>query len=77
MNKEMLKPYFAEWQTEVDITVVLKYIDSKAIIEWNASVEVYENTEDWYYIGNILLKPLNLYTEQEEISLLNLLLKLK
>ena len=86
---KILKLYYAEWQTEPDITVVLKYI-SKNI--WELRI-VYENdvlhlnnyyiaeTFVWYkrdreYLWNIPNKPFNLYTEEEKQQLLDLFAKL-
>lgn len=60
-----------------DITAVLKYISkTEYFIEycWRCFI-VRDYTEE--YIWEILNKPLHLYTEQEEIQLLNLLNKLK
>jgi hypothetical protein len=91
--QEMLKPYFAEWQADYDITVVLKYIkeynkyvdltlniQSDIIhinIYWKTRTFTDKLTDFHEYIWEIPNKPLHLYTEQEEILLLNLLKNLQ
>lgn len=71
--EKLIKPYFAEWQTEVDITAVLKYIDEKT---WNWFIIMWDKIILSAYLKDesIPNKPLNLYTEQEEKDLLELLL---
>lgn len=80
---QILAPYFAYWQTKPDITAVLKYI---RVIVWESNIREIKYNEKyieikkiWDYklkIIEILNKPLNLYTKQEEIDLLELLKKL-
>jgi len=83
--KELVKPCFAEWQTEVDITAVLKYIQDKWCDYQNwiykTTIRIcsidnrdWEIMVDYWEIPN---KPLHLYNETEEKDLLDLLLKLK
>lgn len=83
--QEILKPYFAEWQTEVDITAVLKYICKYAknyhitedkIQWWDEWIDDYWNRYD-YQIWETSNKPLHLYTEEENLQLLKLLKQLK
>ena len=77
----MLKPYYSEWQTKPDITAVLKYIEDTTY--WNIkyswdNIEVFNaDCEFWTYVWTLFLKPLHLYTEEEEKDLLEHLEKLK
>lgn len=78
--------WLPNWRTiavigHYDITAVLKYInktkkylmDNVSIFQWEILIEpIY-----WQYYLHILNKPLNLYTEEENKNLLELLLKLK
>ena len=78
--QEILKPYFADWQTEVDITAVFTYItqnhwDYKSNQEFEDSIDILDCYRSIIWI--IPNKPLSLYSPKEEISLLELLLKLK
>ena len=58
-----------------DITAVLKYIKNNlAVLEFEINDD-YFSINWWFY--KIPNKPLHLYTEQEELQLLELLLKLK
>lgn len=61
-----------------DITAILKYI----VKNWwgirdddNWNIDIFR--DDVFCIWQLLYKPLHLYTEEEDINLLNLLLKLK
>ncbi len=79
--KKLVKPYFVEWQTEMEITAVLKYINNslyvKEIVVWNKEISILIQ-QDWKYWSEFILnKPLHLYTDQEKKDLLKLLLKLK
>jgi len=76
--KKLVSPYFVDWQTEVEITAVLKYM----LFEYSFSSM--DLTLNWFIVFTINWKdvfipnkPLHLYTEQEEKDLLELLLKLK
>lgn len=68
-----------------DITAVLKYIEKHwwFHFEWRDNTKIIcfgqwnENIQDYDIIWDIEYKPLHLYTEQEEESLLELLKKLK
>lgn len=85
--KKLVSPYFVDWQTEVEITAVLKYIringgkiNMQEKTDWNAmyiKVEylyLWDDDYDYYHIPN---KPLSLYDVQQEEQLLDLLIKLK
>lgn len=82
--QEMLKPYFAEWQTQADITAVLKYMSNKTEKDFTKYdtycgyirlIPKYDYQEATKY--RLPNKPLHLYTEQENKNLLELLKKLK
>jgi len=85
---ELIEPYFAEWQTDYDITAVIKYVKDKwwfisanykpclaelDIIYIEIWKWIWEYQIKWYFPP----KPLYLYTEQEEKKLLQILLSLK
>jgi hypothetical protein len=90
---ELIEPYFAKWQTDYDITAVLKYIkeynkyvdltlniQSDIIhinIYWKKRTFTDKLTDFHEYIWEIPHKPLHLYNTLEEENLLKLLLKLK
>ena len=76
---ELIEPYFAEWQAEVEITAVLKYIKDKwwfnnRVEIWEKEIlfKIFEDKVEW-----LKYTPLHLYNDQEEKELLELLLKLK
>lgn len=60
-----------------DITAVLKYIENKwcsITFNWYWEIRVYlDNSEFWKTLINLTLKPLHLYTEEEEKELLETL----
>ena len=72
--QEILKPYFAEWQTEVDITAILHIPTLRTLRtdDENIYLQYWEYGKE-FEIPN---KPLNLYSEQEDLDLLELLRKL-
>lgn len=78
--KENVDDYRIFWH--YDITAVLGYIDSKEVVVfdvWSEGfVEVYRLDDEWWRetIWKISNKPLYLYTEEEELNLLELLQKL-
>jgi len=76
--EKLIKPYFAEWQTKVDITAVLKYVKNKWARRFEIKDEIWIAIKRWIYedMYQIPLKPLHLYIEQEEKDLLELLKKL-
>ena len=69
-----------------DITAVLKYIDNICWDKWGFHFEnagcitIWKNKIEWTYDAEVMekipLKPLHLYTEQEDKNLLELLKKL-
>jgi hypothetical protein len=76
---EIIEPYFAEWQTEVDITAVLNYI-AESKNKKHMSRLVYDNNSNYFEVTTkfwskykLLNKPLHLYIEREEKHLLELL----
>lgn len=84
--QEMLKPYFAEWQTDYDITAVHQFIFDKVNVEnltkpnvridWDWDVDLFMCEYFEKHIWNIPQKPLHLYSDKEEQELLELLTKL-
>lgn len=82
--QEILKPYFAEWQVESDITAVLKYWKNKRFDDlrhtqiWDSEIQIGYIKENTFITELCILnKPLHLYTEEEEKELLELLLTIK
>ena len=74
----LTKPYWAEWQTEWDITAVLKCI----LFKWSyqemditLSWEIVFETWEWEF--EIQNKPLSLYTNQQNKNLLTILQQLQ
>lgn len=72
----LTKPYWAEWQTEWDITAVIKFIESKwwsiSLYEWTIQI-ICMNVSIWY----LELNPLSLYTDQQDKDLLTILQQLQ
>lgn len=81
--EKLIKPYYHEWQTEVDISAVLKYIEKNtgeqvhSFIEQDKIIYEYESWNRSATSIDIPNKPLSLYSPEEELELLELLLKLK
>ncbi len=81
--KKLVKPYFTKWQTEVEITAVLKciadHVETPYEFWWYHSNEFYliEHAKNEVESHTFPNKPLTLYTEQEEKDLLEILTKLK
>lgn len=74
INK-LIEPYFVEWQTEVDITAIVRYLNKKWFVDYKRMRDSFMYCQEDSSLMYFRNKPLNLFDNTELKELIKILNK--